>query len=426
MNWHKLWRRLGIALSLRDPPIVPPHGWSYFDHIVSLYVTLKKPDNDASAKAAADAAKTPANDAANKVLYDAANGVIAKSRERPDDLTWGDIFLLENIVFSLAPSDMLARSAWILRERLRSIASPTIYQKYIDSGIPTQMETPEQIATMRADLCRVVDVLHWYYALIPMRERIRNSLTIQCVGWVVGYTLLLWFALHHYLHHEASFLIMLICVIYSGIIGGYVSSQRRMQAIPSDGDPFVSVLGLENAGYYLWLSPLLGAIFAVILLFMFIGGILQGTIFPAFYTGISPISPHGGVGFFDAVWNSLPTGAMDYGKLFVWAFLAGFAERLVPDSLDRLSARVLTSKGPGPVGPPSLTASAKATSGPSVLTDSANLQDQPPPPPEGGMDEVIQMEAVEEKPKGITPAVLDNVLHSGEDPEPIQAADGSK
>ena len=31
-----------------------------------------------------------------------------------------------------------------------------------------------------------------------------------------------------------------------------------------------------------------------------------------------------------------PATGTDFGKLLVWAFLAGFAERLVPDLLDRL------------------------------------------------------------------------------------------
>lgn len=106
----------------------------------------------------------------------------------------------------------------------------------------------------------------------------------------------------------------------------------------------VSVLGLDISGYYLWLSPLLGAIFAVLLMLMFLGGILQGIAFPAFKEATT-------------VWNALPASPSDYGKLFTWAFLAGFAERLVPDSLDRLGTKVLSAREPGPSGPPAHSAS---------------------------------------------------------------------
>src|ERR1700693_4126711 len=105
IDWRRLWRRFGVVLNLRDPPNVPPYGWSYFDHLVALYVTLNTADTRADA-------------------------VINKSRERPDDLTWGDVFLLESITFSLQPPDVVDRSTWMLRERFREIACSSVYERY--------------------------------------------------------------------------------------------------------------------------------------------------------------------------------------------------------------------------------------------------------------------------------------------------------
>src|SRR6186713_3311482 len=104
-----LLRKLGVALSLREPPNLPPYGWSYFDHLVAVYVTLNRADVRADA-------------------------VVEKSRVRPDDLTWGDIFLLENTIFALQPSEVVDRSAWIVRERFREIACPSVFAKYISSN----------------------------------------------------------------------------------------------------------------------------------------------------------------------------------------------------------------------------------------------------------------------------------------------------
>jgi hypothetical protein len=303
-----LLRRLGVALNLRDPPNVAPHGWSYFDHLVAVYVNLNSADPRADA-------------------------VIKKSTERADDLTWGDIFLLENVIFSLQPPDVVERSAWILRERFREIASPAVYAKYLASGVPEAVATPGNLSLLKADLTRVLDVIHWYYSLIPMRERRRKSLTVAGLLIVLVDSFLLAGILILCALYDKNFLAVLSCVLYCGMVGGIVSSQRRLQRIPNDSDPLISVFGLDSAGYYLWLSPLLGAIFSVTLMAMFVGGLLKGALFPDFHLSSTNR-------FFDFTWTTVPRGSAEYAKLFVWAFLAGFAERLVPDSLDRLASKL--------------------------------------------------------------------------------------
>jgi hypothetical protein len=365
LDSRKLFRRLGVALNLRDPPNVPPYGWSYFDHLVAVYVTLN------SADARADA-------------------VIKKSSERPDDLTWGDIFLLENVTFSLQPPDVVDRSAWILRERFREIAGSSAYDKYVGSNVPRETDTPAKLSLLKADLTRILDVLHWYYSLIPIRERLRKSLTSACLAMVVVYTLALAGILVWCNLHNADFLATLTCVVYCGIIGGFVSSQRRMQSIPSDGDPLISVFGLDNAGYYLWLSPLLGAIFAVILTSMFVAGLLKGSVFPDFH--LSSGALHQGLPFFHFTWNTVPKTSEEYAKLFVWAFLAGFAERLVPDSLDRLASKVAPGdQQPPPAAPPAV-------------------------PPGKGPQQQDNSKVPEPKPR-LTAETIQDVMHTGETPK---------
>jgi hypothetical protein len=249
---------------------------------------------------------------------------------------------------------------------------------------------------MKADLTRILDVLHWHYSLIPMRERMRKSLTKYCVVYVVGYTVLAGVLLHGFHVYGNDFAAVLTCVVYWGIIGGFVSSQRRMERIPSDGDPLIGVFGLDSADYYLWLSPMLGGIFAVILMLMFIAGILKGTVFPDFVLTVEKTSR--GLSYFEFAWHTLPRAADDYAKLFVWAFLAGFAERLVPDSLDRLSSKLSASDKPS--GPKSPTVDPKAP----VISFN------------GQQPVVGPVAAVTEH--GISSETLTNVLHTGEVPPP--------
>jgi hypothetical protein len=369
IDWLRSFRRLGVALNLRDPPNVPPYGWSYLDHLVAVYVALNADDPRADA-------------------------VIEKSRVHPDEIKWGDIFLLENIILILQPPEILERNAWIVRERFREVASSTIYDKYVLSGIPKDSDTPEKLALLRADMTRIQDVLHWHYALIPIREHIRKSLTSDCILMVLVYTVVAGFALFRLERHDHSFLAMVLCVVYFGIIGGFVSSQRRMQSIPTDTDPLVSIFGLDNARYYLWLSPLLGGIFAVILTLMFVAGVLQGTIFPDFHVPSRVI----GRSLFDIfAWQALPNGTESWAKLFVWAFLAGFAERLVPDSLDRLSSKLTANKQQSTSGP---SATAPATShGPSA--QALKARNEPARPSEE-----------------VSKETMNNALYSGEQTPP--------
>jgi hypothetical protein len=121
---------------------------------------------------------------------------------------------------------------------------------------------------------------------------------------------------------------LLSVVAMSGMVGGCVSMVRRMQTITRDCDGTTlshrPALSLVSAGA---VSCLLGGIFAMILYYVFLGAMISGTLFPQFVT-------KGDIT--QTIVNPLSTP--DMAKLIVFAFIAGFAERLVPDTLDRLSA----------------------------------------------------------------------------------------
>jgi hypothetical protein len=65
-----------------------------------------------------------------------------------------------------------------------------------------------------------------------------------------------------------------------------------------------------------------GAIFAILMLALFIGGFVQGNLFPTFSN--------------DMTWLTLNFRVHDWGKLVVWSFVAGFSERIMPNLFDQL------------------------------------------------------------------------------------------
>lgn len=73
---------------------------------------------------------------------------------------------------------------------------------------------------------------------------------------------------------------------------------------------------------------IVGAVFGIILLLLFIGGFVAGSIFPNFRD----------IGLFQIYANF--SDVKDWAKLFIWTFIAGFSERLMPNLLGNFAKRI--------------------------------------------------------------------------------------
>jgi hypothetical protein len=251
--------------------------------------------------------------------------IIDRHTAKPELLTWKDVFALEEFVLKIQPDDVVKARAPGLEESYREIVGPQAYNAYLKLR-----PGPKDDGFLRTVLARLLDSLHWVYSMIPAREQMRSEILRQSGKW-----LLICFVLFVPMVLVCSFkgytlIATLPLVALMGALGGFLSLQRRLQNMPTNRDPFLTMLELQNGRFTVGLAPLVGAVFAVVLFLIFLGGLLQGAIFPGqilfshWELGRDPITPE---------------ALKDVSKLLLWSFIAGFAEKFVPDTLDSLTSK---------------------------------------------------------------------------------------
>jgi hypothetical protein len=134
---------------------------------------------------------------------------------------------------------------------------------------------------------------------------------------------------------EGSILVLL--VFAAGLLGGFVSIQQRLPRISG-----AELRVLANSWISITLIPINGGIFAMVLMFVFIGGIVQGELFPNYPEfKISNVTE-----FFNWIENGYPLTGADVSKLLFWAFVAGFSERFVPQVIMKVSKQADAKPAP--------------------------------------------------------------------------------
>ncbi len=129
------------------------------------------------------------------------------------------------------------------------------------------------------------------------------------------------------------YLIFLIFV--AGCVGGIINSYMRTRHLSVD------VSSLENAKInrlaimQVYISPLVSGLFGFIFFAFCATGIVGGDLLPSF-VGLE--EKYTTVG--DMIEHIKPAQSIDAAKACLWAFIAGFSERLVPNILDKLASKV--------------------------------------------------------------------------------------
>lgn len=123
-------------------------------------------------------------------------------------------------------------------------------------------------------------------------------------------------------------------VFICGIIGGFVSIQQRVKDIKDE-----ELELLCGSWFQILLVPIFGAVFSLILYCIFLAGLLNSDIFPAFYIPSPPSGVPDNDFIVSVLQKTYPLTGRDLAKLIFWSFAAGFTERLVPQIVSNFTSK---------------------------------------------------------------------------------------
>jgi hypothetical protein len=299
-----------------------------------------------AAQAETAASDKQSADAARGILREAKEKVAALKAKRGDEtLDWNDLYKLERLLAEVRPIGALRGKVLSLRHDYRSVAGQVEYDEYLASKPKNLLDPPDPRnppdanadyeLLLRDDMKDLLDRLFKRYAFLPVREERMKRLTIWAALFCGLFLVILIIfilsmdrrpvdqsaAANPNASREAQGgaqgnsndnragadsaqaaagdaenrrplfpSIALFVVLVSGAMGGFVSALQRIQSSPTEGDSVYNLSMLYHGSYAVFVAPLTGAVFAILLYFMFTGKILEGRFFPNIYTPAATIA----------------------------------------------------------------------------------------------------------------------------------------
>lgn len=158
------------------------------------------------------------------------------------------------------------------------------------------------------------------------RLRITRRLVLMNVGVLIAAAAIFSATLFWGAHFMVSWV-----VFGCGLLGGFISIQQRLDKLADE-----DLRLLAQSWFQVALIPVYGGIFACVLYFAFMGGIVSGGAFPKFSMPAFHTPPTT-TEIDQFARQAYPASSTDLAKLFFWSVVAGFSERFVPQIIGKAS-----------------------------------------------------------------------------------------
>jgi hypothetical protein len=273
--------------------------------------------------------------------------VLIEEKRQQDDLQFqrdelgGQVHNLNLIIGKLLTVEALEATVPSFRDEYRTRVTAETYAAYTGSSpykaLNGCVRTPDAATRLRllqADFIQLVNeirrltLLEYHIEetrtyLIRKLRRTLYKLLIAPAAIVLSYLImrLICGATNWPLFNVSVLATLLSLAAIAGAVGSFVSALLRVAAVPETNEVGRSVVALRYSES-IRLAPVTGFIFAILLSFIFGGQLLTGILFPKTEGLLS--------------WPELLFSPPELAKWLVWAFIVGFAERLMPDMIDRM------------------------------------------------------------------------------------------
>jgi hypothetical protein len=281
-------------------------------------------------------------------------------------LTWDDLYGFQIALLPLYPQEELRVRRSSLKDKFYQTASKHSVESY-ERTSPPPLAGALDYQALLADAIFLQTELSKIETYRPHQEFKRNRITLDLFAslfvtlgfYLIGGTLAS-IAVYIFDSNHPIVFPCLVLAMMLGALGAVVSSQRRLQASFDEDASILNTTRYVGSGLGTRLTPVLGSIFAGVLFVLIYSGLFStaaSIVIPvnepsraesAGPTPSSSVAPSPSPTPAEPVGSNTttefrqfvlygPKKYLEYAKILVFAFLAGFAERLVPDTLDRLS-----------------------------------------------------------------------------------------